>query len=175
MITAIHHARTKGIPFFGICLGMQMAVVEFARFICGMERANSSEFDEGTPYPVIDLLPEQKSVTDKGATMRLGSYPCMLEEKSFAHEAYGQWEIQERHRHRYEFNNDFKEILTGKGLRITGTSPDGRLAEIVEIKGHPWYLGCQFHPEFKSRPTSPHPLFARFIEAAGKFKSGDGC
>jgi len=175
MITAIHHARTKGIPFFGICLGMQMAVVEYARFVCGMERANSSEFDEATPYPVIDLLPEQKVVTEKGATMRLGSYPCLLEEGSFAHDAYGQWEIQERHRHRYEFNNDFKGALTGKGLRITGTSPDGRLAEIVEIKGHPWYLGCQFHPEFKSRPTSPHPLFARFIEAAQKFKGGDGC
>ncbi len=175
MIMAIHQARTKGIPFFGICLGMQMAVVEFARFVCGMERANSSEFDEETPFPVIDLLPEQKGVTEKGATMRLGSYPCMLEEKTFAHEAYGQWEIQERHRHRYEFNNDFKETLTGKGLRITGTSPDGRLAEIVEIKDHPWYLGCQFHPEFKSRPTSPHPLFARFIEAARAFKSKDGC
>ncbi|NPU83447.1 MAG: CTP synthase [Syntrophaceae bacterium] len=174
MITAIHHARKKGIPFFGICLGMQMAVVEFARFVCGMGQANSSEFDEETPYPVIDLLPEQKVVTEKGATMRLGAYPCLLEEGSFAFEAYGHGDIQERHRHRYEFNNDFKETLTGKGLRITGTSPDGRLAEIVEIKDHPWYLGCQFHPEFKSRPTSPHPLFARFIEAAGKFKSGGG-
>ena len=170
MIQAVHYARTNGVPYFGICLGMQMAVVEYARYACGMENANSSEFDENSPYPVIDLLPEQKVVKEKGASMRLGSYPCSLESPSFAFEAYEQREISERHRHRYEFNNDFKESLVGKGLKITGTSPDGRLAEVVEIPGHPWYLGCQFHPEFKSRPTDPHPLFRKFIEAALKQK-----
>jgi CTP synthase len=166
MITAIEQARTRGIPFFGICLGMQMAVVEYARNVCGLAGANSSEFDEATPYPVIDLLPEQKQITEKGASMRLGAYPCVLEKDSFACAAYGENEIGERHRHRYEFNNTFKDALVEKGLRITGASPDGSLAEIVEIEGHPWFLGCQFHPEFKSRPTSPHPLFSHFIRAA---------
>ena len=166
MIQAAHYARTNKVPYFGICLGMQMAVVEYARYICGMERANSSEFDEKTPYPVIDLLPEQKVVKEKGATMRLGSYPCKLSESSFAFAAYGVTEIDERHRHRYEFNNDFKSGLTEKNLKITGASPDGRLAEIVELHDHPWFLGCQFHPEFKSRPTDPHPLFRKFIEAS---------
>ncbi len=172
MITAVQHARENKIPYFGICLGMQMAVVEYARDICRLERANSSEFDGETAYPVIDLLPEQKTVTEKGASMRLGAYPCVLEEDSFAVAAYGCREISERHRHRYEFNNDFKDTLTKAGLRITGVSPDGRLAEIVEIKDHPWFLGCQFHPEFKSRPTAPHPLFRKFIEAALKRKQG---
>ncbi|MBI4633464.1 MAG: CTP synthase [Deltaproteobacteria bacterium] len=172
MITAIGHAREKGIPFFGICLGMQMAVVEYARHVCRLVRANSSEFDVETPYPVIDLLPEQKKVTEKGASMRLGAYPCILEKDSFALDAYGCGEINERHRHRYEFNNDFKDKVTTAGLSITGKSPDGRLAEIVEIKDHPWFLGCQFHPEFKSRPTAPHPLFRRFIGAALKRKQG---
>ena len=166
MITAVRYAREKRVPFFGICLGMQMAVVEFARNVCGLGRANSSEFDEATPDAVIDLLPEQKTVTEKGASMRLGAYPCVLVPDSFACVAYGDVQISERHRHRYEFNNDFKEKLLAKGLKITGASPDGRLAEIVEIEGHPWYLGCQFHPEFKSRPTRPHPLFSRFIGAA---------
>ena len=172
MITAIEQARTRGIPFFGICLGMQMAVVEYARNACGLAGANSSEFDEATPYPVIDLLPGQKQITEKGASMRLGAYPCILEKDSFACAAYGEKEIGERHRHRYEFNNAFKDELVEKGLRITGASPDGSLAEIVEIGGHPWFLGCQFHPEFKSRPTSPHPLFSHFIRAAfqGKVK-----
>ena len=172
MITAIEQARTRGIPFFGICLGMQMAVVEYARNACGLARANSSEFDEATPYPVIDLLPGQKQITEKGASMRLGAYPCVLEQDSFACAAYGEAEIGERHRHRYEFNNTFKDALVERGLRITGASPDGSLAEIVEIEGHPWFLGCQFHPEFKSRPTSPHPLFSHFIRAAlqGKVK-----
>jgi len=172
MITAIEQARTRGIPFFGICLGMQMAVVEYARNVCGLDGANSSEFDEATPYPVIDLLPGQKQITEKGASMRLGAYPCVLEKESFACAAYGENEIGERHRHRYEFNNAFKDALVEKGLRITGASPDGSLAEIVEIEGHPWFLGCQFHPEFKSRPTSPHPLFRDFIRAAlqGKVK-----
>jgi CTP synthase len=172
MVTAIGHAREKKIPYFGICLGMQIAVVEFARHVCGLERANSSEFDDSGPYSVIDLLPEQKGIVDKGASMRLGAYPCVLEDDSFACAAYGEKEISERHRHRYEFNNVFKNKLMEKGLRITGTSPDGRLAEIIEIGEHPWFLGCQFHPEFKSRPTAPHPLFSHFIRAAlqGKMK-----
>ena len=168
MITAAQFARGNNIPYFGICLGMQMAVVEYARNICGLAKANSSEFDFSTPHPVIDLLPEQRDVTDKGASMRLGAYPCVVSPDSYAFAAYGQKEISERHRHRYEFNNDYKKILTDKGLQITGASPDGRLAEIVEIKDHPWFLGCQFHPEFKSRPTKPHPLFGKFIEAALK-------
>jgi len=146
-----------------------MAVVEYARNVCGLEKANSSEFDPQTPHPVIDLLPEQRQVKDKGASMRLGAWPCVMEPDSFAFAAYGQKEISERHRHRYEFNKDYKKILTEKGLRITGVSPDGRLAEIVEIKDHPWFLGCQFHPEFKSRPINPHPLFRRFIEAGLKY------
>ncbi len=166
MITAIEQARLQRIPFFGICLGMQMAVVEFARNACGLKGANSSEFDECSPHPVIDLMPEQKAVTEKGGSMRLGAYPCRLAQDSLALEAYGETEISERHRHRFEFNNGFKEILQEKGLRITGVSPDGRLAEIVEAGDHPWFLGCQFHPEFKSRPTKPHPLFAAFIRAA---------
>jgi CTP synthase len=168
MIMAVQYAREKNIPYFGICLGMQMAVVEYARNICSLACANSSEFDSQTPYPVIDLLPEQREVTDKGASMRLGAYPCVVSPDSYAFAAYGQKKISERHRHRYEFNNDYKKILTDKGLQITGASPDGRLAEIVEIKDHPWFLGCQFHPEFKSRPTKPHPLFSKFIEAALK-------
>jgi CTP synthase len=166
MITAVQQARVKNIPFFGICLGMQMAVVEYARNVCGLACANSFEFDETGPYPVIDLLPEQKTVTEKGASMRLGAYPCVLVKDSFAGAAYPDTAISERHRHRYEFNNEFKTTLLEKGLRITGVSPDGRLAEIVEIGGHPWFLGCQFHPEFKSRPTAPHPLFSHFIRAA---------
>ena len=172
MITAVEQARTLGIPFFGICLGMQMAVVEYARHVCGLTRANSSEFDEFTPHPVIDLLPEQKTITEKGASMRLGAYPCVLAKDSFACAAYNDTEISERHRHRYEFNNEFKETLLAQGLRITGASADGRLAEIIEIGGDPWFLGCQFHPEFKSRPTAPHPLFSHFIRAAlqGKMK-----
>jgi CTP synthase len=168
MALAAQYARENKIPYFGICLGMQMAVIEYARNICALDKANSSEFDLTTKYPVIDLLPEQRSVRDKGASMRLGAWPCLLEEPSFAFDAYGQKEISERHRHRYEFNNDFKKTLTDKGLHITGASPDGLLAEIVEIKDHPWFLGCQFHPEFKSRPTKPHPLFSKFIEAALK-------
>jgi CTP synthase len=171
MIVAIRYARENGVPYFGICLGMQMAVVEYARNVCGMDKANSTEFDPHTPWPVIDLLPEQKHLTEKGATMRLGAYACVLDRDSKAYAAYGQEEIRERHRHRYEFNNDLKESLTGKGLQVTGASPDGRLAEIVELSDHPWFLGCQFHPEFKSRPTKPHPLFNRFIEASLKHRA----
>jgi CTP synthase len=172
MILAVQYARENKIPYFGICLGMQMAVVEYARNICGLMKANSSEFNPKTPYPVIDLLPEQRNVKEKGASMRLGAWPCIVEPNSFAFAAYGQKEISERHRHRYEFNNDYKKKLTSKGLRITGISPDGRLAEIVEIKDHPWFLGCQFHPEFKSRPTKPHPLFSKFIGAALNYAQG---
>jgi CTP synthase len=171
MITAVQYARENRIPYFGICLGMQMAVVEYARNVCGMNKANSTEFDLQTRYPVIDLLPEQKTLTDKGATMRLGAYGCILDQDSQAYAAYGQEQISERHRHRYEFNNDFKEKLISKGLWMTGVSPDGRLAEIVELKDHPWFLGCQFHPEFKSRPTKPHPLFSKFIKASLKHRS----
>ena len=170
MITAAQYARENHIPYFGICLGMQMAVVEFARNVCGLAKANSSEFDLQTAYPVIDLLPEQHDVKDKGASMRLGAWPCSILPDSFAFAAYEQKDISERHRHRYEFNNDYKKALMDKGLFITGVSPDGRLAEIVEIKDHPWFLGCQFHPEFKSQPTNPHPLFSKFIEAALNYK-----
>ncbi|MBN1546468.1 MAG: CTP synthase [Syntrophaceae bacterium] len=171
MIMAIQHARKNKLPFFGICLGMQMAVVEFARHVCKLDGANSSEFDENTPHPVIDLLPEQRHVTEKGASMRLGAYPCTLVAPSHASTAYAQQEISERHRHRYEFNNNYRDTLTKAGLQITGTSPDGRLVEIVEIQDQSWFLGCQFHPEFKSRPTDPHPLFRDFIKAAVEYRA----
>lgn len=174
MIQAIEHARVNRVPFFGICLGMQMAVAEFARNACNLERANSTEFDQQTPNPVIDLLPEQRCITEKGATMRLGSYPCILENRSFAFDAYGEKEIHERHRHRYEFNNNYRDLLVKKGLYISGTSPERHLVEIVEIKEHPWFLGCQFHPEFKSRPKRPHPLFRKFIEASLTFRLQKG-
>jgi CTP synthase len=166
MIRAINYSRVQGIPYFGICLGMQLAVVEYARNVCNLEKANSAEFDIETPYPVIDFLPEQKDITDKGGTMRLGAYPCVLGQKTFAHGAYGTREISERHRHRYEFNNEYKDILVQKGLVISGTSPEGHLIEMVELADHPWFVGCQFHPEFKSKPTRPHPLFVKFIEAS---------
>ncbi|NPV28767.1 MAG: CTP synthase [Firmicutes bacterium] len=168
-IKAINYARTKRVPFFGICLGMQCAVIEFARNACGLTDANSTEFEPATPYPVIDLLPEQREVRDLGGTMRLGIYPCRLLPDSRAARAYGAEVVEERHRHRYEFNNEFRELLTEKGLRITGTSPDGRLVEIIEIPDHPWFVACQFHPEFKSRPNRPHPLFRDFIGAALNF------
>ncbi|TFG37430.1 MAG: CTP synthase, partial [Syntrophobacterales bacterium] len=169
MIQAITYARENKMPFFGICLGMQMAVVECARNLCKLEKANSAEFDEETQHPVIDLLPEQKGVVDMGGTMRLGAYECLLEKNSFAFEGYKTRKISERHRHRYEFNNEYKDILTEKGLIVSGTSPDGQLVEIVELGDHPWFLGCQFHPEFKSKPTKPHPLFCKFIEASMKY------
>ena len=169
MIQAITYARENKIPFFGICLGMQMAVIEYARNVCKLKKANSSEFDQETPHPVIDLLPEQKEITDKGGTMRLGAYECRLENGTFASQAYERKKISERHRHRYEFNNEYRDILTQKGLNISGISPDGNLVEIIELKNNPWFLGCQFHPEFKSKPTKPHPLFCRFIEASLKY------
>jgi CTP synthase len=165
-IEAIRHAREKKVPFFGICFGMQLAVVEYARNVVGLTGASSSEIDPSTPYPVIDLMPDQRGLVDKGATMRLGSYPCLVFENTRAHEAYGSTQISERHRHRWEVNNAFREQLQNKGLVLSGLSPDRRLVEMIELKEHPYFLGCQFHPEFGSRPMAPHPLFRRFIKAA---------
>jgi CTP synthase len=165
-IAATKYARTHGVPFFGICLGMQLAVVEFARTVCKLDGANSTEFDKDTQYPIIDLMNDQRTTTQKGGTMRLGAYPCTLLAGSVAAEAYGTTEISERHRHRYEFNNAFREQLSAAGLILSGTSPDQRLVEMIELKNHPYFVGCQFHPEFKSRPMAPHPLFSRFVRAA---------
>jgi CTP synthase len=165
-IATIGYARNNRIPFFGICLGMQLAVVEFARNIAGLAGANSSEFDKDTTHAVIDLMPDQRGLRNKGATMRLGAYPCVLTAGSLAADAYGSTEISERHRHRYEFANDYRERLAAAGLVLSGTSPDKRLVEMIELRDHPFFVGCQFHPEFKSRPASPHPLFARFVRAA---------
>jgi CTP synthase len=165
-IQAIKYARERGVPFFGICLGMQMAVVEFARHICGLEGAQSTEFEPDTKHPLIDLMPDQRGVKAKGGTMRLGSYPCTLKEGSVAAQIYGAREVNERHRHRFEFNNDYREIITKNGMVLSGVSPDDRLVEMVEIPSHPHFVGCQFHPEFKSRPHSPHPLFTRFVHAS---------
>src|SRR5215831_13919898 len=172
-IDAVRYAREEGVPFFGICLGLQMAVIEFARHVAGLKGANSTEMDPSTPYPVVDLMPEQRQVTEKGATMRLGSYPCALAPGSKAAAAYGASEISERHRHRYEVNNDFREALTGHGMLISGASPDRRLVEMIELPQHPYFVGCQFHPEFKSRPQAPHPLFQSFIAAALRARLGD--
>ena len=168
MINAIRYAREKKVPYFGICLGMQTMVIEYARNVCGLEHANSTEFDQVTPQRVIYKLRELKGVDELGGTMRLGAYPCLLAEGSFARMAYGVPQISERHRHRYEFNREFEDVLTSHGLRVTGQTPDGVYVEICEIEDHPWYLGCQFHPEFKSKPLEPHPLFAAFIGAASK-------
>lgn len=180
-ILAVTYARKNKVPFFGICLGMHMAVVEFARNVAGMEDANGTEFNTRTPYPVIYLMTEwyderskkmekRDTMSDKGGTMRLGAYPCDLVEETLAMNAYGEKSISERHRHRYEFNNEYKKELEDAGLVISGTSPDKTLVEIVELKDHPWFLACQFHPEFKSRPGNPHPLFRDFIKAALKNK-----
>lgn len=169
-IKAIQYAREHKIPFFGICLGMQCAVIEFARHVCGMADANSSEFNPNSTHPVIDLMPEQLDVEDLGGTMRLGLYPCKVYPDTLTSKAYNAELIYERHRHRYEFNNAFREKIVGKGLVLGGTLPNGRLVEIVELpeSEHPWFLGAQFHPEFKSRPTNPHPLFRDFVGAAVK-------
>lgn len=167
-IAAIRYARENKVPFLGICLGMQCAVIEFARNVVGLKEAHSSELAPRTPDPVISLISEQKDVEDLGGTMRLGAYPCKIQKDSFAYNAYKEELIEERHRHRYEFNNDYRNVLIKNGLRITGISPDNRLVEIVEIKEHPWFVGAQFHPEFLSRPNRPHPLFAGFIEATLK-------
>jgi CTP synthase len=165
-IETIRYARENQIPFFGICLGMQMAVVEFARNVCGLAGANSNEFDPNSPHPVIHLMESQKGIDSKGGTMRLGAYPCVLQDDSLVLKLYGRKKISERHRHRYEFNNAYGEQFTAKGMVLSGRSPDGKLVEIVELKDHPWFLGCQFHPEFKSRPMDCHPLFKGFIKAA---------
>ena len=165
-VGAIGLARQQGIPFFGICLGMQCAVAEFARNMLGLERANSTEFDKNTPHPVICLLDEQRSVTDKGGTMRLGAQPAKLRSGSKAAKCYGTEAISERHRHRYEFNNAYRQQFEAGGMVVVGTSPDGALVEVIEIPEHPWFVGVQYHPEFKSQPTRPHPLFAGFIGAA---------
>jgi CTP synthase len=166
MISAVNYARQNNIPYLGLCLGMQVMVIEFGRYALGNNQANSTEFDPKTPYPVIDLLPDQHKISDMGGTMRLGTYPCHLVPSTKAAEAYGADIVYERHRHRFEFNNLFRDQLEQKGLIASGLSPDNRLVEIVEVKDHPWMVACQFHPEFKSRPNSPHPLFASFVGAA---------
>jgi len=170
-IQAVQYARERGVPFLGICLGMQCAVIDFARNVCGLAGANSSEFDQDTPHPVVDLMESQRGLTEKGGNMRLGAYPCRLDPKSFAAAAYGAADISERHRHRYEFNNAYRQIMTEKGLNITGMSPDKALVEVIEIPDHPWFVACQFHPEFKSRPLDAHPLFRGFVAAAVKTKT----
>jgi len=168
MLNAIRYARETGTPYFGICLGMQTACIEYARNVCGLKEANSGEFDPATPHRIIYKLRELTGVEEMGGTMRLGAWDCVLEPGSLASQAYGATEISERHRHRYEFNREYEALLTGAGLRITGTTPDATYVEIVEIPGHPFFLGCQFHPEFKSKPLEPHPLFRDFIDASYK-------
>ncbi|MBV9294238.1 MAG: CTP synthase [Acidobacteriaceae bacterium] len=172
MLNAIRCAREEKIPYFGICLGMQTMVVEFARNVCGLAEADSTEFNPAAPYRVIYKLRELKGVDELGGTMRLGAYPCLLAEGSFAEQAYGATQTSERHRHRYEFNREFEAQLTQHGMRLTGQTPDGVYVEICEVPDHPWYLGCQFHPEFKSKPLEPHPLFTAFLNAALKHKDG---
>lgn len=166
MILAAQYAREHGVPYLGICLGMQIAVIEFARHAAALLGANSAEFAPDTPHPVIALMPDQRAIHAKGGTMRLGAYRCVLAPGSRASALYGAQEISERHRHRYEFNNDYRELLTGAGLQLAGQSPDGTLVELVELPEHPFFVGCQFHPEFKSRPNRAHPLFAGFVAAA---------
>jgi CTP synthase len=164
-VSAIRYARENKIPFFGICLGMQVAVIEYARSVAGLKGANSSEINPTTPYPVIDLLPEQKDIENLGGTMRLGLYPCKLVPGTLAAASYNDELVYERHRHRYEFNNEYRELIESAGLRISGTSPDGRLVEMIEVPDHPWFLAVQFHPEFTSRPNRPQPLFREFVKA----------
>jgi len=164
-ILAARYARERGVPYLGLCLGMQVMVIELARHALGSDRPNSTEFDEATPYPVIALMPDQRDVADKGGTMRLGHWPCRLVPGTRAAAAYGQDLVEERHRHRYELNNEYRDLLSGAGLVFSGLSPDGRLVEVSELRDHPWMVGSQFHPEFKSRPNHPHPLFRDFIGA----------
>ena len=172
MAEAVLEAAAAGKPVLGICLGMQMAVVEFARHVAGLTDAHSSEL-AATAHPVIDLMPDQQGITDKGGTMRLGAYPCYITtHDTRAYQAYGAEDISERHRHRYEFNNDFRSLLTEKGLVLSGLSPDGKLVEMVELPDHPWFLAVQFHPEFKSRPNRAHPLFRDFVAAAKDYSGG---
>ena len=170
-IAAVQYAREEGVPFLGVCFGMQMAVIEFSRNVCGLTAANSVEVDPETPHPVIGLMDHQRSIIQKGGTMRLGAYPCSVQEGSLVHKVYGQKRISERHRHRYEFNNDYRQRLTEKGLIFSGLSPDQSLVEIIELSDHPWFIGVQFHPEFKSRPFDCHPLFAGFIRAAHQHRA----
>lgn len=165
-IEAIRYARTRGIPFLGLCLGMQLSIVEFARNVIGYNDAHSMELKPDTTHPVIHIMPEQIGIEDIGGTLRLGSYPCILKESSKAFRLYGKKEIQERHRHRYEVNNDYREVLEKHGMLLSGLSPDGNIVEMVEIPEHPWFIATQAHPELKSRPNRPHPLFKGFVEAA---------
>lgn len=167
-ILAANYARTHGIPYLGICLGMQIAIIEFARNVLNMQGANSSEINPETPFPLIDILPEKKNISDLGGTLRLGQYPCILNEKSKSYQLYGEKEIFERHRHRYEVNNDYRDSLLQGGMIFAGTSPDNHIVEMIELPDHPWFVACQFHPEFKSRPNKPHPLFRGFVTAAAE-------
>ncbi len=169
-IEAVRYVRENKVPYLGICLGMHCAVVEFARNVCSLEKANTYEVDQATPYPVIHLMPDQEKITDMGGTMRLGAYPCILEKDSLVYKAYGEEKISERHRHRYEFHNRFRDVLTKAGMKLTGLSPDGRLVEIIELTDHPWFVAVQFHPELKSRPTKAHPLFRDLVKAALKYR-----
>jgi CTP synthase len=170
-IEAVRYAREQKVPFLGICFGMQMAVIEYARHVCGLARANSTEVDPQTPHPVIDLMTGQRGLTQKGGTMRLGAYPCQLEEGSLARRVYKRQKVSERHRHRYEFNNAYRDQLQSAGLVFSGLSPDGSLVEMIELPDHPWFIASQFHPEFRSRPMDCHPLFRGFIRAALERKS----
>ena len=165
-IAAVRYARENGVPFFGICLGLQVATIEFARNVVGLHDVHSREFNAAAEHMVIELMDEQQNVIDKGGTMRLGAWPCVLEEGSLAARVYGKKEISERHRHRYEVNPEYHQLLRDHGLRLSGASPTGRLVEMIELPSHPWFVACQFHPEFKSRPLAPHPLFSAFIKAA---------
>ena len=171
-IAAIRYVRENGIPFFGICLGMQVALIELARNLAGLKGANSAEFDPETPYPVVDIMAAQRTVEAKGGTMRLGAYPCILKKGTKAYASYGLSEISERHRHRYEVNNEYRKVLEKCGVEFSGLSPDSELVEMMEYKAHPWFVSCQFHPEFKSRPLKPHPLFKSFIKAVVAGKGG---
>lgn len=170
-LEAIRYSRMNGVPMFGICLGLQCAIIEFARNVCGLSEAASEEFDSGSPDLVISLMPDQEKVIDMGGTMRLGAYPCDLKSGSQVGKIYGADKIAERHRHRFEVNNKYRQVLEEKGMVFSGLSPDGRLVEIIELPGHPWFIGCQFHPELKSRPMRPHPLFRDFVAAAIRFQS----
>lgn len=167
-ILAANYARTHDIPYLGICLGMQIAIIEFARNVLKMQGANSAEINPETPFPLIDILPEKKNISDLGGTLRLGQYPCILNEKSKSYQLYGEKEIFERHRHRYEVNNDYRDSLLQGGMIFAGTSPDNHIVEMIELPEHPWFVACQFHPEFKSRPNKPHPLFRGFVTAAAE-------
>jgi CTP synthase len=172
MVDAVRFVREAGIPFFGICLGLQCAIIEFARNVCGLRDSHSSEFDRETSDPVISLMDSQRQVTDMGGTMRLGAYPCRLQPGTRAREIYGLDDVSERHRHRYEVNNEYRETLAASGLRFSGLSPDEQLVEIIELPEHPHFVATQFHPELRSRPNHPHPLFAAFVAAAARRRAG---